>query len=363
MNRWTTTPSSRINASEESLESPAVLRKCKYAFLTLPNYSLIAVANALEPLRMANRVVGREVYEWSILSVDGRAAEASSGLSLSPSGTLDKLGAVDILFVCGGINVREAVSPALLLALRRLAERRVALGALCTGGYALARAGLLDNFRATIHWENLSALREEFPRVIISDQLFTIDRDRFTCSGGTAPLDLMLNLIQVKLGPRISQLVSEQFIVDRVRKDTDRQYIPLRAQVGVSHRGLIRVAQLMEENIEKPLSLEKIAKATGLSRRQIERLFKRDLNCVPKRYYLEMRLRRARELLLQTSMPIMDITAACGFQSPPHFSKCYRNQFGHPPSAERKIGETEAQVATGSRIGVGERGAERHARG
>jgi transcriptional regulator GlxA family with amidase domain len=326
-----------------TLESPAILRKCRYAFLTLPNYSLIAVANALEPLRMANRLVGQEVYEWSVISLDGRAADASSGLTLSPTGALDKLGVVDILFVCGGINVREAVSPALLTALRRLADRRVPLGALCTGGYALARAGLLDNFSATIHWENLSALREEFPRVRISDQLFTIDRDRFTCSGGTAPLDLMLNLIQGKLGPRISQLVSEQFIVDRVRKDTDRQYIPLRAQVGVSHRGLIRVAQLMEENIEKPLSLEKIAKATGLSRRQIERLFKRDLNCVPKHYYLEMRLRRARELLLQTAMPIMDITTACGFQSPPHFSKCYRIQFGYPPSAERKIGDKRLQ--------------------
>jgi transcriptional regulator GlxA family with amidase domain len=331
------------------MEPPVALRKCKYAFLTLPNYSLIAVANALEPLRMANRVLGRDVYEWSVVSLDGNATDASSGLKLSPTDGLDKLGAVDILFVCGGINVREAVSPALLAALRRLAERRVPLGALCTGGYALARAGLLDNFRASIHWENLSALREEFPRVRMSDQLFTIDRDRFTCSGGTAPLDLMLHLIQLRLGSRISQLVSEQFIVERVRKDTDRQYVPLRAQIGISHRGLIRVAQLMEENIEKPLSLEKIAKGTGLSRRQIERLFKRDLNCVPKRYYLEMRLRRARELLLQTDMPIMDITAACGFQSPPHFSKCYRSQFGHPPSAERKIGAGSAtkQVESG----------------
>ncbi len=202
---------------------------------------------------------------------------------------------------------------------------------MCTGGYALAKAGLLDNFRATIHWENLSSLREQFPRVRLSDQLFTIDRDRLTCSGGTAPLDLMLHLIEIRLGSRISQLVSEQFVLDRVRKDTDRQYIPLRAQIGVSHRGLIRVAQLMEENIERPLPLESIAKSTGLSRRQIERLFKRDLNCVPKRYYLEMRLRRARELLLQTAMPITDITAACGFQSPPHFSKCYRSQFGYPP--------------------------------
>lgn len=327
------------------MDSPVALRKCRYAFLTLPNYSLIAVANALEPLRMANRLLGKEVYEWSVISMDGHATNASSGLNLSPTGALDKLGAVDILFVCGGINVREAVSPALLTALRRLADRRVALGALCTGGYALAKAGLLDNFSATIHWENLSALREEFPRVRISDQLFTIDRDRFTCSGGTAPLDLMLNLIQGKLGPRISQRVSEQFIVDRVRKDTDRQYVPLRAQVGVSHRGLIRVAQLMEENIEKPLSLEKIAKATGLSRRQIERLFKRDLHCVPKHYYLQMRLRRARELLLQTAMPIMDITTACGFQSPPHFSKCYRMQFGHPPSAERKIADRREEPA------------------
>jgi AraC family transcriptional regulator, glycine betaine-responsive activator len=320
------------------LESPAVLRKCKYAFLTLPSYSLIAVANAIEPLRMANRLMGRDVYEWSLVSLDGRSEEASGGLNISPTIALDNLGKVEVLFVCGGVNVREAVSPVLLTALRRLADRKVALGGLCTGGYALAKAGLLDNFRATIHWENLSALREQFPRVRIGDQLFTIDRDRITCSGGTAPLDLMLHLIQLRLGPRISQLVSEQFVLDRVRNDTDRQYIPLRAQLGVSHRGLIRVAQLMEENIEKPLSLESIAKSTGLSRRQIERLFKRDLNCVPKRYYLEMRLRRARELLLQTAMPITDITAACGFQSPPHFSKCYRSQFGYPPSEERKIG-------------------------
>ena len=318
------------------MEPVAGQRKHRYAFLTLPNYSLIAVSNALEPLRMANRIVGQEPYAWSIVSLDGKPAKSSSGLELTPTQPLDKMSAPDIVFVCGGVNVREAVSAPLVAALRRLAERRIALGSLCTGGYALARAGLLDNLQATIHWENLSALREEFPRVRISDQLFTIDKDRYTCSGGTAPLDLMLNLIRLKLGARISQLVSEQFMMERVRSDKDRQYVPLRAQVGPSHRSLIKVAQLMEQNIEKPLSLDRIAKATGLSRRQIERLFKRHLNCVPKRYYLEMRLRRARELLLQTAMPIMDITTACGFQSPPHFSKCYRNQFGHPPSAERQ---------------------------
>jgi transcriptional regulator GlxA family with amidase domain len=313
------------------------MERTRFAFLTLPDYSLIAVTNALEPLRMANRVVGRDVYEWSIASLDGKAARASSGLELAPTIPLDKVGKVEILFVCGGIDVRKAVTSPLLAALRRFAERRTGLGALCTGGYALARAGLLDHYRATIHWENLPALREEFPRVQLNDQVFSIDRDRFTASGGTAPLDLMLNLIQHKHGLRISQLVSEQFVLERVRSAEDRQYVPLRARVGSAHRGMIQVAELMEENIEKPLSLEAIARATNLSRRQIERLFRRHLDCVPKKYYLEMRLRRARELLLQTAMPIMDVTTSCGFKSPPHFSRCYRALFGHPPSAERQV--------------------------
>ena len=306
---------------------------------------MIALSNAVEPLRMANILTGKTVYEWSIASLDGTPTPASNGLQLAPTVPLDSIKSVDILFVCGGVDVQSAVSPQVLSALRRFADRRTPLGALCTGGYALAKAGLLDKYRATIHWENLSALREEFPRILLNDQLFTIDRDRFTCSGGIAPLDLMLNLVKSQLDARIAQLISEQFILDRMRNDRDRQYVPLRAQIGVSHDTLIKVAQLMEANIEKPLSLDEIATSTDLSRRQIERLFKRHLNCVPNRYYLQMRLRRARELLLQTSMPIIDITAACGFQSPPHFSRCYRAQFGCPPSAERQIRTPRAPAA------------------
>jgi len=319
-----------------AVDTPAVSGKRQYAFLTLPNYSLIALANAIEPLRMANRVAERTLYEWHIVSLDGAPVASSSGLQLAPTLDLDSLGKVNVLFVCGGINVRDAVTPPLIKALRRRADAGVPLGALCTGGYALARAGLLNRYRATIHWENVHALREEFPLVDISPQLFTIDRDRYTCSGGTAPLDLMLNLIQRHHGRTVSQQVSEQFMVTRVRDDHDSQYVPLRAQLGFTHRNLTKVAQLMEQHVEKPLSLDAIARQTGLSRRQIERLFQRYLNCVPKRFYMEIRLRRARELLLQTAMPIMEITASCGFQSPPHFSKCYRRYFGHPPSAERR---------------------------
>src|SRR5262249_2266595 len=151
-------------------------------------------------LRMANTLTGQSVYEWSIVSLDGQPTPASNGLQLSPTVALDQAGSFDILFVCGGVGVQEAVAAKGLASRKRLAQRRVAVGGLCTGGYALAKAGLLDKYRATIHWENLSALREEFPRIHLSDQLFTIDRDRFTCSGGVAPLDLMLHLVESKLG-------------------------------------------------------------------------------------------------------------------------------------------------------------------
>jgi transcriptional regulator GlxA family with amidase domain len=312
----------------------------RFGFLTLPSYSMIALTSAVEPLRMANRLCKEDVYAWSIVSLDGAPVAASNGLSLSPTVPLDAMGPVNVVFVCGGVDVRHAVTRELLGVLRRLAQRHVALGSLCTGGYALAKAGLLDKYRAAIHWENMSALREEFPRINFTEQLFAIDRDRYTCSGGIAPLDLMLNMIKDDLGRDIAPLISEQFILDRIRNDRDRQHIPLQAQVGVFHERLIKAAALMEANIEEPMSLDALAASIGVSRRQIERLFKRHLHRVPTKYYLEIRLRRARELLLQTSMSIMDITTACGFQSPPHFSKCYRNAFGYPPSAERQTNRT-----------------------
>lgn len=311
--------------------------KFRIGFLTLHNYSMIALSSAVEPLRMANRICKRDAYEWSILSLDGAPVPASNGLTLSPTLPLERGAGWNVIFVCGGIDVQRATTPALVAALRRLAQRKIDLGSLCTGGYALAKAGLLDHYRAAIHWENMSALREEFPQIRFVEQLFAIDRDRYTCSGGVAPLDLMLNLISARLGDDVAPKISEQFILDRIRGERDRQHIPLQAKIGSFHETLIKAAALMEANIEEPMSLDQLAEAVGVSRRQIERLFKRHLNLVPTRYYLELRLHRARELLLQTPMSIMDITIACGFQSPPHFSKCYRSLFGYPPSAERQM--------------------------
>ena len=319
----------------------------RFVFLTLPNYTMIALASAVDALRMANRVTRGDAYAWRLATLDGKPATASNGLQMAPTLPIDQTGGADIVFVVGGVQVEKATTPSLLAALRRLAQKRVPLGALCTGGYALAKAGLLDKYKAVIHWENMSALREEFPRVEFSDQLFAIDRDRYTCTGGVAPLDLMLHIIKAHLGRDIVPLISEQFILDRIRNDQDRQHIPLQARVGLFHENLIEAAALMEANIEEPLSLDEIAALVGVSRRQIERLFKRYVGQVPTKYYLDMRLRRARELLLQTAMSIMEIAVACGFQSPPHFSKCYRNLFGHTPSAERQ-GSRALALAAGA---------------
>lgn len=319
--------------------SPDRKAALRVGFLNVPNYSMIAFANGVEPLRMANRLSRSTLCSWSILSATDKPVRASNGLAMVPTIPIAAADRLDMVFVCGGVEVREACDDATLAYLRRIARQNVALGALCTGSYVLARAGLLDGYRCAIHWENIAAVREEFPNVHFSTELFVIDRDRYTASGGTAPLDLMLNLIADRMGKELSVAISEEFIVERIRGSQDQQRIPLLARVGARQQKIIEAASLMETNVEDPLSLDAVAERVGLSRRHLERLFKQHLDCRPARYYLELRLNRARQLLLQTDKSIMAVTVSCGFQSPPHFSKCYRDLFGHPPSAERRLAQ------------------------
>ena len=306
-----------------------------FGFLTLRQFSMIAFTNAIEPLRMANYLAAESIYRWSVYSLDGAPVPASNGLTVAQTGPIDEAALPDILFVCGGVDVQQVVDDALLQLLRRLARKRIVLGALCTGAYALARAGLLDGYRCAIHWENLSALRERFAQTVFTPDLFVVDRDRCTCTGGIAPLDLMLHLITPRIGKALAAGISDQFILERVRHAEDPQRIPLANRLGAYHRSLAQAAALMEANIEEPLSLEELARMTEVSQRQLQRLFRRSLGVTPAQYYLGLRLQRARELLLQTDMPIMSITVACGFRSPAHFSKSYRAVFGHSPSRQR----------------------------
>ena len=315
---------------------PARPSPTHFGFLTLRQFSMIAFTNAIEPLRMANHLSRESIYRWSVYSLDGTPVPASNGLTVAQTARIDETTLPDILFVCGGIDVQQVVDEPLLHLLRRIARKRIVIGALCTGSYALAKAGVLDCYRCAIHWENLSALRETFPRTVFTPDLFVVDRDRYTCTGGIAPLDLMLHLIAPRIGKTLTAGISDQFIVERVRDGKDRQRIPLPARLGGYHKSLTQAAALMEANIEEPLSLQELAQMTEVSQRQLQRLFRRNLGVTPAQYYVNMRLRRARELLLQTDMAIMNITVACGFRSPCHFSKSYRSVFGHSPSHERR---------------------------
>jgi transcriptional regulator GlxA family with amidase domain len=309
----------------------------RIGFVLLRDYSMIAFANAIESFRMANYISRRTLYSWRVVTPYDTIATASNGLSMLPTAADEDLDECDMVFVCGGTQVRTATEERTRSLLRHCAARGIPLGALCTGSFALASAGVLDGYRCAIHWENLAASREEFPKVMFAPEVFIIDRDRYTCSGGTAPLDLALHLISARHGARLATEISEQFIVDRQRAPSDRQRrVPQPGCVGPGYQQLTEAAEIMAANIEEPLPLAEVAAAIRLSLRQLERLCHRYFSMGPAQYYMNLRLRRASELLMHSGLPIMQITIACGFQSSSHFCKAYRNLFGHPPSDERR---------------------------
>lgn len=311
----------------------------RFGFLLLDDFTLISLSSAIEPLRMANRICQVDHYHWRLLSESGQPVTASDGLTVNVDAAIDDpeaLEDLDAVIVCGGIEVERHTSRAVTQWLRNAAQRDVALGAVCTGSYALADAGLLNGYRCSIHWENMTALASQFPQVAVSRSVFSIDRDRYTSSGGTSPIDMMLHFITAKCGGLVSAGVAEQFICDRIRGSADPQRVPLKNVVGHLSDKLVTAVELMEANIQDPMSQEELAAWVGLSSRQLQRLFHRYLVCTPSRYYLNLRLQRGRELLQQTRMSLVEIAELTGFVSPSHFSKSYKELYGISPSAERQ---------------------------
>lgn len=329
------------------LPSPRAESAFRIGFLLVPQFSFYAFSSAVEPLRMANQLAEKTHYEWPIISVDGNPVAASNNLSITPDASLADVADYDVVFVCGGTGIQSACDGRLLNWLRKLAREEVALGGLCTGTYVLARADLLNGYRATIHWKQISSIHEEllFPQTEFVGELFVTDRDRYTCTGGVAPLDLILNMIRKQHGAALAEAISEEFIHERIRIDSDSQRNPLRAHLGSGHPKMEDAVRLMESNIEEPLTLDELAYHVGVSRRQLERLFKKYINSAPTRYYLAIRLNRARQFLLQTNLSIIEVATACGFASPSHFSKCYHDFFSRPPNDEREWHRSHSAAA------------------
>ena len=316
--------------------------KRSIVFFMVPDFTMIAFAAALEPLRSANRMLGHEGYRWRLASLDGRPVRASNGVECGVDTSLAeerrRMAGPDrpsMVIVCSGLNIETYREKSVFAFLREAHNRGMAVGSLCTGAHALARAGLLSGRRCAIHWENLPGFSEAFPKVDVFADLFEVDGNVYTCAGGTAALDMMLKLIGDDFGDGVVNRVCEQLLTDRVRSPGDRQRLPLRARLGVQNPKVLTIIELMEANLSEPLSLIEIARHVGLSRRQIERLFIQEMGRSPARYYLEIRLDRARHLLIQSSLPVVEVAVACGFVSASHFSKCYRELYARSPQQER----------------------------
>ncbi|WP_084860457.1 GlxA family transcriptional regulator [Salibaculum halophilum] len=307
----------------------------RFVFVLLDNFTLLSFAAAVDCLRIANLMAGRELYTWVLAGDGGDTVVSAGGVSFNLDMDLEELRRDDHLMICGGRDVQSATTRRIVSWLRREARRGLVIGGLCTAAHTLARAGLLDDKRATIHWENQDSFAEDFPDVQLTKSVFVKDGNRWTTAGGTSSIDLMLQVIADQNGEDLASSVADQQIYSSIRTDQDTQRLSIPTRIGVRHPKLSRVIQMMEQNIEEPISPAVLAREVGMSTRQLERLFRRYLNRSPKRYYMELRLQKARNLLMQTDMSVINVALACGFASPSHFSKCYRSHYNTTPYRER----------------------------
>ncbi|MBA2779424.1 GlxA family transcriptional regulator [Billgrantia kenyensis] len=304
--------------------------------LTLPGFSLLAQACALEPLIVANQLAGRRLYRLQAFTPEGGEVASMADISQAASPPFERASLeLDMLVVCAPSPLPPMHESTVTGRLRQLGRSGVVLIGVGGGTELLARAGVLDGFRATLPWQRFAAFTRDFPRVRLTQQLFEIDRDRLTCGGGTAAMDMMMTLVATHHGSELAERVSEHFVLERVRMADEPQQVPLRARLGHAPAPLVDAVMLMEANIEEPLTTHELAEHLGISRRQLERLFKKYLQAVPGRYYLDLRLKEARRLLRGSDLPAGEIAMKTGFSSPAHFSTAYRNHFGVTPREER----------------------------
>lgn len=303
-------------------------------FVLLPEFSMLGLLSAIEPLRVANRFQPA-LYRWHLLSVDGAAVSASNGMSLEVEGSLEALAEARIVFVVAGFNPLAHHTAPLAASLRQLDRAGATLGGIDTGCFVLAEAGVLRQQRLTLHWEAIAAFRERYPRLNVTQELYEIDGTRISSAGGTASIDLMLELIGRRHGSELAMQVSEQFVLGRIRAKSDHQRLQIAVRYGVHNRKIVQAIGTMERHIETPLTADELAETVGVTRRQLERLFRAQFDDTPSAFYLKLRLERARELLRQTGMSVMEIGVACGFESATYFARAYRQRYGLTPSHDR----------------------------
>ena len=320
-----------------SVEPPANESEVvRYGFLLLPEFPMYALIPAIEALRIANQNRGRKLYSWHLFSPDGKPVRAGNGMSVPVEAAMADVPWFQTLFICAGNHPTQYGTKRVLNWLRRLARHGAVLGAFDTGVFALAAAGLLDDYKVTLHWEALTMFRDQYPETAVSEQLYVIDRDRITCAGGNAALDLMLHLIARRHGPGLAQIVANGFVAQRMRRDAEPQRLSAQQLSGDARAPLTRILHEMEENLETPLSARQLAQRAGISVRALGRILRDRVGESPMRYYLKVRLQAARNSLFYSDIPIQGIAASCGFSCPEVFSRSFRAHFGVSPREFRQ---------------------------
>jgi transcriptional regulator GlxA family with amidase domain len=305
-------------------------------FLLTEGFALMSAASAVEPLRAANLISGQPLYDIQFVSASGGFVRSSCGAGFDTR-RLDSLVAerIDTLSVVTGGNPFALVISAEAAFLRNLDRQNCLLGGISGGAVVLARAGLLGNRRFTVHWEHMEAMREEFPDLIFERRLFVLDRDRATCAGGVAPLDMMHALIRAQHGTGLAAKVSNWFIQTQVRPAHRDQHFTPSDETGL-HRKVLQASKLMEDHIADPLTLDQLSQLCDISSRQLQRLFQADLGQSVGQAYLRLRLAKADELLRQSKLSLTEISIAVGFTSQSNFSRAFRRGYGQSPRAHRR---------------------------
>lgn len=310
-------------------------RPRSFGFLLIPGFSLMAFTATIEPLRAANQLSGKQLYTWKVYSPDGNNVASKHNIEIVPDTGIDTAADVEYLFVVAGDGAHAVKDPRILHWLRSAANRKCIIGAVSSGPFILANAKLLDGYRCTIHWNDMPAFVEAYPRLNTSYSLFEIDRNRLTSSGGTSSMDMVLSLIGDHHGADLASRVAVFFQHDRMRTSDDQQHMAERLALARKSPKLAEAVKLMSQNVEFPLKPMEIARQIGLSLRQLERLCHKYCHCTPQKFHMKIRIQHARSMLLETSMSVMQIAVATGFSTQSHFTKCFRDHYNITPQKMR----------------------------
>ncbi|RUV68132.1 GlxA family transcriptional regulator [Mesorhizobium sp. M5C.F.Cr.IN.023.01.1.1] len=311
-------------------------RPQRYGFLLIEGYALMSAASAVEPLRAANLLSERRLYDLSFVSDQGGWTRSSVSGAFETVPVSEAVGDFDVLFVVAGGNPLTYRDNGVLAWLRRLARSGVALGGISGGAAILAAAGVMTSRRFTIHWQHIDVMREIYPEALIERRLFVIDRDRFTCAGGMAPLDMAHALIASDHGVELARAVSDWFIHTGIRRAEAPQQLDPARKYDLHHPALVAIVDLMTSHIADPLNLDDLAHLAGIGTRQLERLTKQQLGQSVMQFYRSLRLEKADELLQQSNLPLVEVALATGFSNRSHFSRAFQAHFGFGPASRRK---------------------------